>query len=236
MKEYLLFSSVFLITSCTPKYSAQRSADKITKYHESIECNLSNKYSVTELRSMFPFNRAKKVLMIAFSSPNLFGESIRTISEVKDTITDDNRNSYVLPQIKNRNDCSDKGVIKKWDYSDVSSSKILKILPNYCTKESITLNYQQIDTLSDILFNFELSKKTYITWHASCYTPRNAVLFLDEKEKIIAVVEVCFECYQLKKTFGDEDDKFDDFCGERKAALKSLFSKMGIKYGLEIRK
>ncbi|KQW98542.1 hypothetical protein [Flavobacterium sp. Root420] len=57
--------------------------------------------------------------------------------------------------------------------------------------ETATLTSEQINKLTDIIFNFSYKKMPYTLEDVKCYMPRNAVLFLDVDNKIIAYLELC---------------------------------------------
>ena len=63
-----------------------------------------------------------------------------------------------------------------------------------------------------------------------CYILKNAILFLDADNKIIAYLELCFSC----KHFRSNDKRFSigEYCGTKYDMLKSIFESNGIKYGI----
>ena len=74
-------------------------------------------------------------------------------------------------------------------------------------------------------FNCNSPKESY-----GCYNPRNAILFMDEKGKVIAAFEICFEChnYELRpKPFYT-----GEMCNCKYDELKDFFRKAGITYGI----
>ncbi|RZK56820.1 MAG: hypothetical protein EOO87_04505 [Pedobacter sp.] len=107
-----------------------------------------------------------------------------------------------------------------------------KIMPR-TIKETITLNDTQIDSLTSILYNIT-SKPNDSFWQiadpgASCYQPRNSILFLNENDRVLDFIEICFECgrteYSSKriKRFQNCESKYD--------ILKAFFISTGTKYG-----
>jgi len=80
--------------------------------------------------------------------------------------------------------------------------------------DTISIDSADKKMLADILFNYKYRVKGNYDLSASCYIPRDAILFLDKNEKLIDYLEVCFECtgYRLmtekwKPDFCD--DKFE---------------------------
>lgn len=64
-----------------------------------------------------------------------------------------------------------------------------------------------------------------------CYNPRNAILFVDKNDAVIAYIELCFEC------FGNRIEpatlKIGNFCDDKYEKIKNLFHSNGIRYGIE---
>lgn len=97
-------------------------------------------------------------------------------------------------------------------------------------KEVKTLTYTQVDKLTDILYNYGFRGTTYSMNEAACYNPRNAILFLDSKGKIIELIEICFEC---RKTSESSDRiTLGEMCEQKLDMLFGLFKYVGIEYGI----
>ena len=175
------------------------------------KCESTNTYSDAERRQMFPFNKTKRVLAIAYQN-----------YEFKDAHNSENTVS------ENTKDyCDRANVLKKW-VVDAQKSQ------TYCAIETIELNNTQIDSLSNTLLNYTASGGSSFSV-VGCYTPRHALLFLDADEKIIAWIEICFQCSQMKVSYeAAEDVPFDTRCKERRDAIKAFLRKIGIVYGLDI--
>lgn len=226
---FILLTLCF-ITSCVPKDTSKWSTDRINRYEESIKCTLGKKYSVEQRRKIFPFNKAKKVLFIAYQNRSAtFRPSINF--QLRDTSIDANGQLIILPKLE-ENGCEQKGIIKKWRYSDIDTSQKFQLYPDYCAIESIELNTSQVDTFSNLLFNYQLNKPRLTTWHSACYSPRNAILFIDDKNKVVALIEICFECWEMKFSFDRVNERTRCWQLDN---IKSLFASVGIKYGIETR-
>ncbi|KAF2515282.1 hypothetical protein [Flavobacterium foetidum] len=65
-----------------------------------------------------------------------------------------------------------------------------------------------------------------------CYMPRNAVLFLDANNKIIAYLEICFGCDNYRSS--DKRLNIGEYCNTKYKMLKSIFENSSIKYGISI--
>jgi hypothetical protein len=92
--------------------------------------------------------------------------------------------------------------------------------------ESITLNSNQIDSLSDILYNTGYQGIFY-SFGDGCYIPRNAILFIDSSGKVFAYIELCFQCGGFKVS--SKKVKAGEFCIEKYALLETFFRNAGIK-------
>lgn len=99
--------------------------------------------------------------------------------------------------------------------------------------EVATLNRNQIDKLTDIIFNFSNSTKTNVSKASGCYEPRNAIFFLDPNNIIIAYIEICFECDGYR-TSNLKKLNLGDMCTEKFEMIKNVFRESKIKYGVEI--
>jgi hypothetical protein len=221
--SYILIALAFMSCTSFREKQAIKKMQQDEAYHNSIKCVLGDKYSLEQRKTMFPFNKAKKIVAIAYKNYEMSSEM-----EGIDTLIDSNGKPFFVP--KKISACDNKNVIERWvkNLEDFSA--------NYCALEKVEFNTNQIDTLSNILFNFQLNKEPNRSFEAGCYSPRNSILFLDEKEQIIAVIEICFECKQIKFSFDKATQKvLDCYCGKREDALKSLFVSAGIKYGIEIK-
>jgi hypothetical protein len=185
---------------------------------DEVECGWYGKKTVEERNQIFPFNTAKKVVYISFESIDDYREGNSFFDDKGKLINNDS----LLDEYLTKN------------------SKKVFILKNgnkYYGKEVEKLNTKQINNLSNLAFNFIIKKRPEIMmmYQAGCYTPRNAILFLDNEEKVIAHTEICFECRQF---YSDWDEKtFDSLvgveaCDDVFMILKDLFKTTGIKYGI----
>lgn len=95
--------------------------------------------------------------------------------------------------------------------------------------EIVSLNASQIDTLTDILFNYK--QKGNIDFGAACYRPRNALIFLNAKGESFAYLEICFECEGIRAN--NEKNTINSLCFKQYELLKILFTNAGIRYGPE---
>jgi len=97
--------------------------------------------------------------------------------------------------------------------------------------ETIALNLYQIDTITDILYNTCYRWTIYETSKNGCYKPHNAILFYDKNDKLLAYIELCFDCNRIKYS-DDKIVQFDD-CNNAIDDLRKYFKKLGLKTGEE---
>ena len=126
-----------------------------------------------------------------------------------------------------------------YSYFDMdTNSKILENMPNLrmpiClvpAKEVRTLNMQQIDKLSSLFYNYDYIRKPNIFGDIKCYEPRNGILFLDNNDKVFALIEICFDCEKMH--LSNPKIKIGSEVSSLKIALiKSFFKNIGIEYGV----
>jgi len=98
-------------------------------------------------------------------------------------------------------------------------------------KEIRTMTLAQIDTLTDILYNYGQGGNIWIRSVSGCYIPRNAILFRDNNGKVIAFIEICFRCGNTRES--SDKISLGERCEKKLDMLKALFRQVGIKYGLD---
>lgn len=94
--------------------------------------------------------------------------------------------------------------------------------------EVVTLDNKLSDAVANILINYD--NKSGVSDYMFCYIPRNAIVFMDNENKVIGFIELCFECQKFKAQLSDI--QIGQFCGEKYDALKQIFMAAGIKYGM----
>ena len=98
------------------------------------------------------------------------------------------------------------------------------------TREAVVLSTNEINRLSDILYNYNYSKETnfFSETTVGCYYPRHAIVFLDKSEKVISYIELCLECSQVKTSLPKEST--GQFCEGKYDLLRAYFVSIGIRY------
>ncbi|UAY50802.1 hypothetical protein [Ferruginibacter albus] len=118
----------------------------------------------------------------------------------------------------------DNEIIKKDTAISINDSLLYSRLT-----EVKTLTYQQVDKLTDILYDHGYKGTLAFTSERGCYNPRNAILFLNNN-KVVGIIEICFECQEVSKS--DENISLGEICDEKLSMIYDLFKKVGIEYGV----
>lgn len=92
-----------------------------------------------------------------------------------------------------------------------------------------TLSKSDIDSLTDILYNIGFKGPVHIMSLTTCFTPRNAILFIDSSGKTFDYVEICFQCSRHETS--SEKIELGEFCDQKYALLKKFFISLGIGIG-----
>lgn len=96
-------------------------------------------------------------------------------------------------------------------------------------KDEITLTEDQIDQLTNILYNYNYSKNQPISFRdGCCYYPRHAILFLNSSGKVFGYFEFCFECGS-RETF-PYGENAGQFCPGKYELIKQLFQSVGVTF------
>ena len=96
-----------------------------------------------------------------------------------------------------------------------------------------TLSQNGIDSLTNILYNIGRTPVKNVRFtiedHGSCYDPRNAILFINDKGVVTQYIEVCFECERYY--LSSKSTKSFPTCAQKYQLLKNYFLAQGLKYG-----
>lgn len=96
-------------------------------------------------------------------------------------------------------------------------------------KEVKTLDKNQTDSVSNILYNYVYRGVFHTEVKSHCYSPRNAIIFLDSRNSCFAFIEICFECQESRTS--SEAVETGDFCTQKYDLLEEFFLKNGIEFG-----
>lgn len=179
-----------------------------------MDCIFRKNYTTSERLMFFPFNKYKKIVLISFEWP-----------EPKDEIIESDA-ANIAHQIYNASLLDDKTKRQEF-YKSI-------------TKESKLLSPAQINQLTNLLYNYGVkSDKSYhgilgVETKYSCYNPRNAILFLDNKGQLMEYIDFCFECHERR--ISSEKIHLNKFCNQKYDLIKKFFKSVGINYGTEFSK
>lgn len=179
------------------------------------DCMFVKRYSVAQRLKQYPFSRAAKIMIVSYPSWYPDEPINLTHDTVKEyTIKKDNRKP-----------------LKFIDSIFPAGLHIMNGELNHSSlKEVRYLDQQQINSLTNILYNTTYKKKNNIVdMGHSCFNPRNAFIFLDDKGKIFDYLEVCFECERMESL--SDRIWFKTGCNQQLDYLKKFLIKTGIRYG-----
>ncbi|MXV14801.1 hypothetical protein [Hufsiella ginkgonis] len=105
-------------------------------------------------------------------------------------------------------------------------------------KEITRLTDTQVDALTDIYFNYGRTPVSGLRVSmgdagASCYNPRNGILFMNAKGRVLEYIELCFECQRRKVSSRRIQE--GETCEQKFGLLKTFFRGSGIKFGTQER-
>ena len=108
-----------------------------------------------------------------------------------------------------------------------------KVLDAQKVLEQVELTNEQKDSLTNLLYNVGFTPvagaKRSFFGEASCYEPRNGILFIDSSGKVFEYLEICFACHRIRKS--SSMAHFGEFCSTKYDMLKEFLFNTGIKYG-----
>jgi len=177
---------------------------KLAEYN--AQCVHRNKYTAAHRLKFYPFNKAAQVKLVAFNG----------VSDPNAVIIMNDGNQKAEPKINSWTSPFNENKIDTTQFIEVK-----------------LLNKTQINKLTDILYNIgERAPNIWADPGASCYNPRNAIIFINSKGKIFAYIEVCFECQRIRTV--PENMKIGQFCDDKLALLKRYLAGQGIIYGVNM--
>lgn len=190
-----------------------------TSYAQKYDCGWYGKKTVEERNKIFPFNKAKKILLIAYSNHEMRIDKNRELIKMDKLSLDEARSI-------------DSKIINKYEIKTEYGSRI------YFSIEETELTEKWRNELSNIFINYKLKKipkGAYTVSTTGCYTPRNSILFYDENDSIFCCYEVCFECGgSLMYPDPNDLNKYSNVeeCYDRLYIIKDFFKNNGIIYGI----
>lgn len=103
-------------------------------------------------------------------------------------------------------------------------------------KQIIKLDSNQINQLTNILFNYGIGKHCYANARTvyGCYEPRHAIVFLDSNNTVIDFFEICFECNSYVTKDKLMENSLSE-CNNQLSLIKKYFEKIGVTHWKDVR-
>lgn len=178
------------------------------------DCSYQYRFDANARRAFFPFLKAAKVRLISFHE----GENTPIHITEPGTI-------------------SEPDIIPAEDTLRVFSPMAKgDFFVNYCrVMEMRDLSNAAIDSLTDIMYNVGRKPMKlpddYANPGAVCYSPANAILFIDNKGKVTEYIEICFHC--RKYYYSSSKTRKVDYCDQKWDMLRKYFLTQNIIYGAD---
>jgi hypothetical protein len=204
MKTFLLILLIFSFLFCAAQNKSEQfpplpTEKEIQQKLKDERCVFRRKYSDIQLKSQFPFNQAGTIKLVSFETKKE----------------------------------EEMGIIHKFFHFDSGYQYHLHStrIDTNNWKETVILDTTKYRSLANLMFNYGPFKVSNlgIDWEMQCYQPRNAIVFYDKSNEIIAVIEICFECEKMQffpKTF-----ELDYDCTDKFELFRKFFLQNRIKYG-----
>ena len=204
MKNFLL--AIFLYCSLFSIAQKSSKVDSPTPTQNGVQQKLKDEscvfrtiYSGVQLMSLFPFNQTASIRLISFDP---LKEEERGV--IHKFFHVDSLRNYYFDSIKIDTD--------NW-------------------KEAVTLDTSRFRNLGNLMFNYAPFKASNVGIDTAlqCYRPRNEIIFYNESDQIISVIEICFECQKMQ--FFPNSFRLNYNCTNKFELFKKFFLQNGIKYG-----
>lgn len=103
-------------------------------------------------------------------------------------------------------------------------------------RESSMLSSEQVDSLTNLLYNYDFRVAPATRNTPKCYRPRNGIVFYDADGTQFAAIEICFECQRFmtfpeKVILPEQRSMTSDFCTQKSDMLRDFFKSSGVLYG-----
>jgi len=201
MPKYLLLITALLLAQLGYSQPNKKLTKKeIETERNNHNCARNSELSLQERLRKYPFNAAAQIQLISFE-----GEGIINIKG----------NEFIFSP-------SDPELLMP---GETEASRIRYLKANEIKK----LSAVQIDTLTDLLYNYGFAGPIRAERTMECYSPHHAILFLDNNGKAMAFLEICFQCSQTRESSGDIS--LGERCAQKFDMLKAFFKAAGIEQG-----
>ncbi len=195
--------------------------DWFRNHYAENNCTLTTRYTVAQRLKKYPFLKAAKILAVSFPYVGPHGDIDRGDTvRIGDTIRSDIFKIKIMLAKKFPAEIVYRAGLHI-DSGKLNHTSLIEL------KE---LNQKQINKLTNIIYNTKARKPTHF-WPpgATCYSPRNALVFIDRNGKVFDYFAICFEC----KQFRSQSDRITmgSYCNQKFDLMKSFFEGIGIEFG-----
>lgn len=97
-------------------------------------------------------------------------------------------------------------------------------------KDSVTLSTQQVDSLTDILFNIGFKGNRYTKNISTAVGLDIAIIFFDSTNKFFEYIDVCFDCGEVDLTTFKHRKNIGWPCNQKLQKIKDLSIKSGLNF------
>ena len=94
-----------------------------------------------------------------------------------------------------------------------------------------TLSKDEVDKLTDVLYNNFYKRQSNYGSMSQCFWPRNAILFLDKTGHLKEHIFICFHCDRHQES--SDKIKWGDECSQKMEKLRHFFMLAGLKFGTD---
>lgn len=215
---YLIFISITLIAllGCNSKILERL-------FQRKENCGCYNKIPAIKRKAQYPFNQADKIVLISYQNY----ETEETCCYIIDMDSIETPWGEKLRGVTPR-----RRLYNSIDYPVIDT--ISAFYRTYWIYEMQELNPNQVDSLSNLMFNYRLNKNLRYYSESgcgNCYQPRNSILFLDNQGKPIHVFEICFGCQKVKN-YTHSPNKDITSCVNYDS-YKAFFKQCNIHFGID---
>ncbi|RZJ68223.1 MAG: hypothetical protein EOO50_02050 [Flavobacterium sp.] len=188
-------------------------------------CGWYGTLAADKRRAMPPFASSQKIVLISYFT-TAYSEKPIVDDKGEQIIAEDSASVAKKMEMK---------VLREYDVSHILGKP-----KKFAALEVAELNPSEKDSLSRWFFNYRSKPGIDLNMQTNkCFTPRNAVLFIDDSGKVFAYIEVSFECnrfvirpdvawFNQLSLLSDCDGKYN--------ILRDIFRQKKVGYGINILK
>ncbi len=187
-----------------------------------MECKYTGHIPVQARRELYPFNKARRITLISYENT---GENEGLPLVVQNYYKNEQSKRKTVAGYK-REQVQFDSIQGLYLQSDSMENKEFPFI-----KDNIEFSQAQIDTLTNLLYNYSYRRKPLYRNLSMCvFTPRHSLVFYNDKDMAFARIDLCFECGEAVSS--SKKINLGVFCTGKWEMLGNFFNNIGIKYGL----